>query len=150
MSPDASIYFPDPGVPFTRIHEPRNRSRRMAPAGMTSLVVEFPFFAGEAVGEAPAGELAETALTLLERWGLARRAELLFARSLSLPAAYPVMEIGYQEGRDRVLGEVSKIRNLKILGRGGRFAYAHLHDMMREGLAAAEEIQGERDRPSGG
>ncbi|OGL59538.1 MAG: hypothetical protein A3I72_03315 [Candidatus Tectomicrobia bacterium RIFCSPLOWO2_02_FULL_70_19] len=150
VSPDASIYFPDPNVPFTRIHEPRNRSRRMAPAGMTSLVVEFPFFAGEAVGEAPAGELAETALTLLERWGLARRAELLFARSLSLPAAYPVMEIGYQEGRDRVLGEVSKIRNLKILGRGGRFAYAHLHDMMREGLAAAEEIQGERNRPSGG
>lgn len=150
VSPDGSIYFPDPDVPFTRIHEPRNRSRRMAPAGMTSLVVEFPFFAGEAVGEAPAGELADTALDLMEQWGLARRAELLFAHSLSLPGAYPVMGIGHGEARELVLEAISRVRNLRLLGRSGRFVYAHLHDMMREGLTAAEEMRKERNRPSGG
>jgi len=38
---DQWIYFPDKQIPFSRISEPRNFSKKMSPEGKTSLLVEF-------------------------------------------------------------------------------------------------------------
>ncbi|MBC8144126.1 MAG: FAD-dependent oxidoreductase, partial [bacterium] len=42
ISHNASIYFPDSSVPFTRLYESKNRSIAMAPASQTALVLEVP------------------------------------------------------------------------------------------------------------
>lgn len=41
VSHDTWLYVHDPAVPFGRLHEPKNWSPAMAPAGKTSLVAEF-------------------------------------------------------------------------------------------------------------
>ena len=38
----ATVYFPEPTTPITRVSEPRNRSPLMAPPNHTSLVAELP------------------------------------------------------------------------------------------------------------
>ena len=43
ISENASIYFPEKIFPFTRIYEPKNRSKHLAPSNQTSIVVEVPF-----------------------------------------------------------------------------------------------------------
>ena len=43
FSKNASIYFPEKNIPFTRIYEPKNRSTIMAPKNKTSIIVEIPF-----------------------------------------------------------------------------------------------------------
>ena len=45
----ATVYFPDPRIPFTRVTEPRNRSEAMSPPGHTSLVAEIPCGSGDAL-----------------------------------------------------------------------------------------------------
>ena len=42
FSSNASIYFPDSDCPFTRIYEPKNRSKKLSPENKTCLVVEVP------------------------------------------------------------------------------------------------------------
>ncbi len=140
VSPDGSLYFPSLEVPFTRIHEPRNRSPRMSPPGKTSLLVEFPHFPGEEVGEMSEDALVRTTLDVLEGYGLVRRADLLFSHSLTLSNAYPVMEIGYEQACETILRELARFRNLRMAGRSGTFFYSHLHDMMRGGRDVAEEM----------
>ena len=49
FSPNASLYFPGAEFPFTRLYEPKNRSRHMAPEGQTAIVLELPCFREDAV-----------------------------------------------------------------------------------------------------
>jgi hypothetical protein len=49
VSAYASVYIPDPALCVSRLYEPKNRSAAMAPADETSLVVEVPCFADDAV-----------------------------------------------------------------------------------------------------
>lgn len=140
VSVDGSLYFPSPEVPFTRIHEPRNRSSKMSPPGKTSLVVEFPHFSGEEVGEMPEDELVKMTLDVLESYSLVRRDNLLFSYSFTLKNAYPVMGIGYERAVKTILRELARFRNLHLAGRNSIFLYSHLHDMLRQGLQVAEEI----------
>ena len=57
----ATLYFPDPGVLFTRVYEPRNRGAAMSPPGRTSLSRPHPRRSGsepEPVGQIPAARQA--------------------------------------------------------------------------------------------
>lgn len=147
VSGDGSLYFPSADVPFTRIHEPRNRSRKMAPPGKTSLLVEFPHFPGEELGEMAEDVLVKMTFDVLERYGLAHRHDLLFSHSFSLKHAYPVMEIGYEQVVETILRELTRFDNLHLLGRNSTFLYSHLHDMMRLGLEVADEIAQPKGAP---
>ena len=42
ITENATVYFPDSDIPFTRIYEPKKRSKYMAPVGKTSLIIELP------------------------------------------------------------------------------------------------------------
>ena len=147
VSGDGSLYFPSAQIPFTRIHEPRNRSPKMVPPGKTSLLVEFPHFSGEEVGEVPEDRLVEKTFEILETYNLVQRQDLLFSHSFTLKHAYPVMEIGYEQAVEKILRELSKFQNLLLVGRNSKFLYSHLHDMLRQGLEVAEEISQLKESP---
>ena len=49
FSDSASIYFPEKKYPFTRIYEPKNRSKHLAPKNQTCLVVEVPCFINDKI-----------------------------------------------------------------------------------------------------
>jgi protoporphyrinogen oxidase len=129
----ATLYFPDPEFPFTRIYEPRNRSVTMAPPGKTSLVIEVPCQETDAVWTLPDRDLVNRVTTPLLTTGLFGAADILDSRVYRMLRAYPVLESGFEEKRDRLLQHLGRFDNLSFSGRCGRFAYAHLHDLMRWG-----------------
>jgi len=131
VSPNASIYIPDPGLAVSRLSEPRNRCPTMAPVGETSLVAEVPCSPGEPTHRSSDGALARRVVDEVASLGLLRPADVVEWRHHLLRHAYPVYSIDYGDHVDRVLGGLAGIGNLDLVGRGGRFFYSHLHDQMR-------------------
>ena len=49
FSNNASLYFPEKIYPFSRIYEPKNRSKHLAPRNQTCIVVEVPCFSDDII-----------------------------------------------------------------------------------------------------
>jgi protoporphyrinogen oxidase len=133
VSPNASIYIPDPKLCVARLYEPKNRSPEMAPPDETSLVVEVPCFTGDAICAQSDEDLAARVLRELDAIGLIDSRNVIEWRHHFLANAYPVYSLNYAERVKRILDAMSEITNLEMLGRGGHFFYSHLHDQLRFG-----------------
>lgn len=133
ISGNGSMYFPDPGFPFTRVYEPKNRSSEMAPAGCTSLVAEIPCQPTDDVWTADPSTLIETVIERFVDLGWFKRSEVLGSTTHRLPHAYPILELGYEAKLKPILDYLGTFSNLSLAGRNGCFVYSHLHDMMRSG-----------------
>lgn len=144
----ASIYFPDKEFPFTRVYEPIHRSRLMAPPGKTSLCFEYPCFGTDAAWQSDDEALIETTIGYLERLGLARREVVIGGEVIRMSHAYPVLEAGIEEVVEKGLAYLSAFSNLSVVGRNGRFVYAHVHDMLRFGLDVTSQLAGEIREPA--
>ena len=138
----ASLYFPDHQLPFTRIYEPIQRSRFMAPAGKTSLCVEYPCFSTDRIWSQDGDELVRSTSMHLERLGLSKRTNVIEGHVVRLSNAYPVLEAGIEQRMERLLGYLTQFSNLSTIGRSGRFVYAHVHDMLRFGLDVVNDLAG--------
>lgn len=139
----ASVYFPDKEFPFTRVYEPIQRSRLMAPAGKTSLCFEYPCFATDAIWQSPDDGLIDTTIGYMERVGLAGRDRVIGGEVVRMSHAYPVLEAGIEDKVAKALEYLSEFSNLSVVGRNGRFVYAHVHDMLRFGLDITNQLAGE-------
>jgi protoporphyrinogen oxidase len=141
VSENASIYFPDADIPFTRIHEPKNRSRRMSPEGKTSLIVEIPCQKDDVIWKASDEKLIERASSELIQAGLIAKDEIIGSLVKKMPYAYPILEAGFEEKLEDVNRFLHSFSNLAILGRNGKFVYGHIHDMMSMGRAVIERYR---------
>ena len=139
VNPYATVYFPNPDVPFTRIYEPRNRSRLMAPPGKTSLVAEIPCWRGDTLWKLEDAKLAGLVQAELLRIGWVNEKEIIDTCVYRMENTYPVIETGVEERRERISGYLSCFENLKISGRSGQFTYTHVHDMLRFGKDIIED-----------
>ncbi len=148
VGPDASLYFPDPALPFTRVVEPKNRCASLAPPTQTALVVELPCGDGDGLWTAEEEEVRARVLPELEAWGLVRPEELLGSRLHRLPRAYPVLERGSGALRERLRRGLARLENLHLVGRNAGFVYGHVHDWLEQGRRLAEWLR--RRRPAGG
>ncbi len=138
LTPNASLHYPDPDVPFTRVYEPKNRSARLAPAGRTVVVGELPCAADDAAWKLPDGDLAgrlEDCLALST--GLDRR-DVEGSLVVRLSHAYPVLGREACAARDELRRRLAGITNLVLAGRNGLFEYRHIHDLMRNARRCAE------------
>jgi protoporphyrinogen oxidase len=133
VSPNASIYIPDPSMCVTRMYEPKNRSSSIAPPNETSLVVEVPCFTGDAIATATTEDLATRVVAELSSIGIIAASKVIEWRHHFLPNAYPVYSLDYVARRSLIIEELGKITNLDLVGRGGQFFYSHLHDQLRFG-----------------
>jgi protoporphyrinogen oxidase len=133
VSAAATVYFPDPRVPFTRVTEPRNRSGAMSPPGHTSLVAEIPCGSGDATWAADDADLVELVQEHLGEIGWVRDGDVLGSRVVRLPHAYPVLSLDFERSVATILRHLDGLGNLQVLGRNGRFEYGWLHDMLRSG-----------------
>jgi protoporphyrinogen oxidase len=129
----ATVYFPEKEFPFTRISEPKNRSRAMAPDDKSSLIVEIPCQRDDGYGRASDEELTALVVSHLERIGWITRAEILDQSVVRMANAYPVLEVGFQENIDLLFNWLDRFRNLQVCGRSGSFCYSWIHDMMLAG-----------------
>jgi protoporphyrinogen oxidase len=147
---NATVYFPGAEFPFTRVCEPRNRSFRMAPPGMTSLVAEIPAESGAPCAEPLSGSVSppppgdeswlRCTLDALESIGWVRKGEVLGTAVHRMRRAYPVVEVGVETSVEEVLAWISRLGNLRTAGRVGSFAYTHLHDQLRAGRDLVAEL----------
>ncbi len=127
----ATVYFPDSGVPFTRVYEPRNRSPWMSPRGKTSLVAEIPCQRGDRLWGLGDDEIAGTVRSALIALGWMRQEDILGHAVVRMDHAYPVLEVGIEKKVDAIFDYLKRFPNLRVSGRSGRFAYVWIHDMMR-------------------
>jgi protoporphyrinogen oxidase len=147
VSPFTWQYLSDPDMVATRLQEPRRRSPEMAPAGMSSLMLEIPCDPGDALWT-----MDDAALFARVRGDLARlgidpalaTGEMFSVRSAT---AYPLMRCGYETERQRAIAHLSRLANLVQCGRQGTFRYVftdaamEMGQMAADGLLAGEDVR---------
>ena len=141
VTADASLYFPDPGVPFTRVFEPRNRSRAMSPDGRTSLVAEIPCTWGDPLWRQSDAELQAIVRAALCRFGFLNGEEVMDGAVVRLAAAYPVLDRAAVRNRGIVNQYLRGWSNLALTGRNGQFLYTHLHDQLQRGMEIIDGLR---------
>jgi protoporphyrinogen oxidase len=137
----ATIYFPDPAFPFTRVYEPKNRSAMMAPPGKTSLVAEIPYDPGDQYENMEDGRLIEMVRSHLVKTGLIVERDVLAASVRRLADAYPVLEKDVEGKRREIFSYLRRFSNLKAIGRSGTFRYLHIHHLLPEAARAVAELR---------
>lgn len=143
VTPFATVYFPDPGLPFTRVTEPRNRSDAMSPPGHSSLVAEIPCACGDPVWSADDSDLVRLVGGHLEAIGWIRDREILGARVERLAHAYPVLSLEAESRAGEIRRYLGGLANLSVAGRNGRFEYGWIHDMLRDGKEVVATVGGD-------
>ena len=134
FSPNASLYFPGAEFPFTRLYEPKNRSRHMAPEGQTAIVLELPCFREDAVWNMSAEALRRSVMgKRCQRVKPIAEGEVVCFATYKLPFAYPVLKVGLAEHVERLVTYFQTFENLHLTGRSSLFRYVHLHDLFKAG-----------------
>ncbi|MBL4755823.1 MAG: FAD-dependent oxidoreductase [Flavobacteriales bacterium] len=139
VTPNATVYFPESKYAFTRIIEPRNRSVHMSPQGKTSLIAEIPCQNEDEVWNLKDGELIERITNQLCGIKWIKEREILGSTVYRVHYAYPVLEKGFEQKIEPIMGYLKRFKNLKISGRSGIFKYTHMHDMIGFGHTIIEE-----------
>lgn len=142
LTPNASLYFPQPTTPFTRLYEPKNRSPAMAPADQTVAVLEWPFDAGSGGTDVAPAELQREAWDLLVSEGLVdpRTDEIVAFNSHTIPYAYPILEVGTEAKTAQLTGYLGDFDNLSLLGRSAQFEYTHVHALFEQARSLVKHL----------
>ena len=136
FSDNASIYFPQEEVPFTRIYEPKNRSLMMAPENKTSIVIEVPTSSNEDINEK---KTFNTITSFLVKNKFINNEDILGNKVISMPFAYPI--ITNNNELFEVYHYLKKIKNLYLIGRSAEFKYLHVHDLFNKSKQIIREIK---------
>ncbi len=126
---NASIYFPNSKIPFTRIYEPNNRSIKMSPSNKTSLIVEIPENQGTILDESKQAEYIDRTVNELIKKDFLNKKNIISTKLINIPYAYPIIEKGIDFKLDKVFKYLKTFKNLCILGRSAQFKYIHTHDL---------------------
>lgn len=144
VTADTWLYIHDPDITFARIHEPKNWSPAMAPAGTTSLVCELFCDQGDRFWRAPDDALIELAVKDFESLGFFDRREVIDGFVVRAVRAYPTYTLGYQRHLDVLKHYLRGFENLQIIGRYGTFRYNNSDHSVETGILAARNVLGER------
>ncbi len=143
VTKDTWLYIHDSQIPFARLHEPKNWSRDMAPAGKTSIVAEVFCSIGDAVWTLSDEEICQRVIHhLAHTLGFIREDEVLSSFAFRAPQAYPIYDLEYQTNLQLIKDFVNDIEGLQIIGRGGTFRYNNSDHSIEMGLMAAENLLG--------
>ncbi|NLW74950.1 MAG: NAD(P)-binding protein [Methanomicrobiales archaeon] len=138
--PDQWIYFPNLEVPFGRVMEPKNFSKELSPEGKTSLLIEFFCWETDDIWRMDSQKLCELSLTTLEKYNFLQRTDIIDAYVHKERFAYPVYDLEYQKNVNIIMDYLQNLKNLTLVGRGGRFRYNNLDHALEMGILAARGI----------
>ncbi len=142
VTPDNWIYFSSDDVFFGRIHEPKNWSKDMAPAGRTSLVVEVFCFEDEAVFSEPDASVTVRTVKRLTELGLIKKSDVSGSKVVRLKKAYPLYVRDYRQRTKVLFDYLRRFENLQPAGRNGLYTYTSGDYYIEMGLKAAENVIG--------
>ena len=138
FSDNASIYFPDKNIPFTRIYEPKNRSKYTAPINKTCIVAEVPY--NPEKSNIKNIELIDRVVSILDRKKMLKQSEVLTTMVYDLPFAYPILDLEVKEKLNILFKFLSRFKNLHLIGRNADFEYQHTHDIFENSKNLIEKI----------
>jgi protoporphyrinogen oxidase len=143
LFPDNWIYIHTPGVKVGRIQNFNNWSAAMVPAaGITCLGMEYFCFKGDGLWSMDDDALAKLAATELESLGLARAADVVDARVVRVPKAYPIYDSVYREHLANVRAFIDPIPNLHTVGRNGMHKYNNQDHSMLTAMMTVDNMLG--------
>jgi len=144
VTTDTWVYVHDPRVSFARLHEPRNWSPALAPAGKTSLVLELFCEAGDEIWRTSDEGLCELVTRDLAHYlHMIEPSEVIGGFAMRLRDAYPRYGLDYRGAVDTIKSHLKSFSNLQIVGRGGTFRYNNADHAIETGLLAARNLLGE-------
>lgn len=132
------LYFPDPAVPFYRVGIPSNVCPALAPAGCSSLSVEFAHRPGEPLPSAH--DLLERARPGLAEAGLLRPDDrVLVAERVLLDPSYVLFDPRRTATTETALARLRRAGILSI-GRFGAWTYSYMERALIDGREAARSL----------
>tara|TARA_Y100001970_G_C14201535_1_gene841396 strand:- start:317 stop:1645 length:1329 start_codon:yes stop_codon:yes gene_type:complete len=131
ISNNASIYFPSKEIPFTRLYEPKNRSKYLTPSNQTSIVVEVPYFANSSKNTMD-DMLIDNIKLFLTNNNFFNKNEIISSKIINIPYAYPVIKKDITKKINLVINYLKRFDNLYLLGRSAEFKYLHTHDLFHQ------------------
>jgi protoporphyrinogen oxidase len=137
---DQWIYFPNPEIPFARISEMKNFSKKMSPLDKTSLFIEFFCWEGDEVWNKSKEELFELTISHLEKLDFLKRDEVIDIYHIKQKNSYPVYDLTYKEHLEIVKNYLNSFVNLIYIGRPGRFRYTNQDHSLEMGILAARSV----------
>lgn len=133
------LYFPDADAPFYRVGFPSNFCSASAPAGCSSMYVEFGLRRGE---DPDPAEVERTALAALRREGILDEGDRVVARDwLRIDPGYVIFDRTRQRVMARVLPEL-EARGVHPIGRYGAWTYSYMERALLDGLELAQRLRG--------
>jgi protoporphyrinogen oxidase len=140
ITDDNWIYFPDIKIPFGRVAEMKNFSKKMSPEDKTSMFIEFFVTEGDKVWNMSKEELLELSIPYFEKLKLFKKEEIRNSYLLKRKNVYPVYDLDYIENLRVIKEYLDKFENLYYIGRPGRFKYNNQDHSLEMGIAAAKGI----------
>lgn len=142
LFPDNWLYIHDPGVSLGRVQNFRAWSPEMVPEGdVFSYGAEYFCARGDSIWRQSDEELIALALRELKVLGLLREQEVIVAKVIRQPQAYPLYDADYQENVELIRQAVnSKLANIHFVGRNGMHKYNNQDHAMMTGMIVAENI----------
>ncbi|MEM4346988.1 MAG: FAD-dependent oxidoreductase [Candidatus Altiarchaeota archaeon] len=138
--PDQWIYFPDKEIPFGRVMEPKNFSKRLSPKDKTSLLLEFFCWENDKIWNSSREELLDLSIKHLEKLEFIKREEIIDLFVHREKYAYPVYDLKYKENLKKVKDYLNQFENLQLIGRAGSFRYNNQDHALEMGILAARNI----------
>lgn len=140
------IYFPDDDAPFYRVGFPSAFSRSVAPAGTSSLYVEFGWKRDEAPDR---GRLEADAIAALRREGiLAPSDRILAADWIRIDPGYVIFDRLRRETMAR-LAPLLERQGVHLAGRYGAWTYSYMERALLDGLEVAAKLRETAASPAG-
>jgi protoporphyrinogen oxidase len=134
-------YFPEEGLPFTRLSEPKNYAALRDPRGVTVLCAEIPCARGDATWSRPDQDLGAMVKEGLARAGLPVRCRIQEVAVRRLPAAYPIYRSGYERHFARLDGHLEGLDRVLSFGRQGLYAHDNTHHALFMARAAVASFR---------
>jgi protoporphyrinogen oxidase len=143
LFPDNWIYIHTPGVKVGRIQNFNNWSAAMVPTpGITCIGMEYFCFEGDGLWSSADSALCEQAAAELASLGLANARDVVDARVVRVPKAYPIYDSVYRDHIGRIRQFIDPIPNLHTVGRNGMHKYNNQDHSMFTAMMAVDNMLG--------
>ncbi|MBN1413371.1 MAG: FAD-dependent oxidoreductase [Spirochaetales bacterium] len=131
-------YFPESGLVFSRLSEPKNYACAESPQDKTGLCLELPCSPEDGICGADDEEIIGRVLSDLSKAGLPAEEYLDYGFVKRLDNIYPVYDMQSESNINTVTGYLDTLKGFVSLGRQGLFVHDNTHHTMDMGYKAAD------------
>lgn len=130
ITKDHWIYFPDKKIIFSRIHEPKNWSKKMVKGKNTALCVEIMCDFKDRIWNMKQEFLLKKVLKDIQKTNLKCEKVKKFYHK-KIKHAYPLFDLNYKKNITLINRYLEKFNNLKSIGRQGTHDYLDIEQCIK-------------------